>query len=158
MPALPANTRATIIPCMCYRDPKAAIAWLCKVFGFKKHYVVPDDAGGVIHAELSFGNGMMMLGPLTKGEWSKLIRQPSDLAGAETQCPCVIVKDADVIYRAVKKAGGEILLDIKDEHYGGRSFTCRDLEGHIWNFGTYDPWKAQKPKKKVAKRKATLAH
>jgi uncharacterized glyoxalase superfamily protein PhnB len=31
-------------------------------------------------------------------------------------------------------------LDIKDEDYGGRGFTCRDLEGHICNFGTYDPW------------------
>jgi len=24
--------------------------------------------------------------------------------------------------------------------YDRRGFTCRDLEGHIWNFGTYDPW------------------
>jgi uncharacterized glyoxalase superfamily protein PhnB len=24
---------------------------------------------------------------------------------------------------------------------GNRSFTGRDLEGHIWNFSTYDPWK-----------------
>ena len=25
---------------------------------------------------------------------------------------------------------------------GGRVYTCRDPEGHIWSFGTYDPWRA----------------
>jgi uncharacterized glyoxalase superfamily protein PhnB len=34
------------------------------------------------------------------------------------------------------------VLDIKDEDYGGRGFSYRDLEGHLWNFGTYDPWEA----------------
>jgi uncharacterized glyoxalase superfamily protein PhnB len=52
----------------------------------------------------------------------------------------LIASDADAIYARAKAAGAEILLDIKDEDYGGRGFTCRDREGHIWNFGTYDPW------------------
>jgi len=34
------------------------------------------------------------------------------------------------------------LIPIKDEEYGGRSFSCRDLEGHLWTIGTYDPWKS----------------
>jgi uncharacterized glyoxalase superfamily protein PhnB len=34
----------------------------------------------------------------------------------------------------------EIVMDIKDEDYGGRGFTCRHLEGHGWRFGTYDPF------------------
>ena len=24
--------------------------------------------------------------------------------------------------------------------YGGLGHTCRDIEGHIWTFGSYDPW------------------
>ena len=24
----------------------------------------------------------------------------------------------------------------------GRSYSCRDPEGHLWNFGTYNPWQA----------------
>ncbi len=24
--------------------------------------------------------------------------------------------------------------------YGGKAFTCRDPEGHVWNIGEYDPW------------------
>jgi uncharacterized glyoxalase superfamily protein PhnB len=38
-----------------------------------------------------------------------------------------------------------MLLDIRDMDYGGRAFTCRDLEGHIWHIGTYDPWEEPKP-------------
>jgi uncharacterized glyoxalase superfamily protein PhnB len=26
------------------------------------------------------------------------------------------------------------------QRYAGRGFTCRDLEGHVWTFGSYDPW------------------
>jgi uncharacterized glyoxalase superfamily protein PhnB len=37
-------------------------------------------------------------------------------------------------------AGAEMVLDIRDMDYGGRGFTWRDLEGHIWSIGTYDPW------------------
>jgi hypothetical protein len=37
----------------------------------------------------------------------------------------------------------EIVVEIKDEDYGGRGFTCRDIEGHLWNFCTYDPWDTQ---------------
>lgn len=31
-------------------------------------------------------------------------------------------------------------MDIKDEDYGGRGFTCRDILQHLWSFGTYDPF------------------
>ena len=69
-----------------------------------------------------------------------MIRQPDEIGGVETQSAYVIVDDADAIYASAKAAGAEILLDIRDADYGGRGFTCRDLEGHMWSFGTYDPW------------------
>ncbi|MCB1578405.1 MAG: glyoxalase, partial [Xanthomonadales bacterium] len=55
------NTVCTIIPALRYRDAPAAIEWLCKAFGFEKHGVYADDAGGIAHAQLTFGNGMIML-------------------------------------------------------------------------------------------------
>ncbi|MGH9859018.1 MAG: VOC family protein, partial [Candidatus Acidiferrales bacterium] len=56
------ETRATVIPCLRYQDAPAAIEWLCRVFGFEKHLVVPNPDGTIAHAQLSFGNGMIMLG------------------------------------------------------------------------------------------------
>ena len=51
-----------------------------------------------------------------------------------------MVSDADAYYARAKASGAEIILEIQDDDFGGRSYACRDPEGHIWNFGTYDPW------------------
>ena len=140
MPTLAKNTRATVIPCLRYRDAPAAIKWLCSTFGFEEQLVVPNPDGTIAHAQLRFGNGMIMLGSVVDSEYGRLIKQPDEIGGAETQSAYVIVSDADAIYQRAKAAGAEIVLDIKDEDYGGRGFTCRDLEGRLWTFGTYDPW------------------
>jgi uncharacterized glyoxalase superfamily protein PhnB len=26
------------------------------------------------------------------------------------------------------------------QDYGGGDYTCKDPEGNVWTFGTYDPW------------------
>jgi uncharacterized glyoxalase superfamily protein PhnB len=136
------DTKATVIPCLRYRDAPAAIEWLCSTFGFNKQAVYPNSDGTIAHAQLTFGNGMIMLGSAVDKatEWGKLIKQPDQIGGAETQSAYLIVADADVLYARAKAAGAEIVIDIKDEDYGGRGFSCRDIEGHLWSFGTYDPW------------------
>jgi uncharacterized glyoxalase superfamily protein PhnB len=53
------------------------------------------------------------------------------------------VDNADQVYARVKAAGAQILIDIEDADYGGRGFTCCDLEGHAWSIGTDDPWQEQ---------------
>jgi len=134
------QTNSTVIPCLRYRDAAAAIEWLCRAFGFEKQMVVPGEKGTIAHAQLSFGNGMIMLGSIGESPFNQLMAQPDEVGGRQTQCPYLVVADADAVYRQAKAAGAEIVLDIKDEDYGGRGFTCRDIEGHVWNFGTYDPW------------------
>src|ERR1700674_2037726 len=140
MPTNPQNTVSTVIPAMRYRDANAAIEWLCNAFGFEKHLVVPGENGTIAHAQLTFGNGMIMLGSIKDNEFNRLMKQPDEIGGAETQSAYVVVPDADAHYARGKAAGAEILIDIKDEGYGGRGYACRDLEGHIWYFGTYNPW------------------
>jgi uncharacterized glyoxalase superfamily protein PhnB len=139
------DTKATVIPSLRYRDAPAAIDWLCRVFGFDKHVVVPGENGTIIHAQLTFGNGMIMLGSVNDSAYGRFIKQPDEIGGAETRGVYVIVSDADAIYARAKAAGAQIVLDIKDEGYGGRGFTCRDLEGRLWSFGTYDPWAESEP-------------
>jgi uncharacterized glyoxalase superfamily protein PhnB len=141
---IPANALAsTIIPCLRYRDAPAAIDWLCKVAGFTKHAVYSNEDGTIAHAQLTLGGGMVMLSSVEDNSpFGQLMKQPQDIGGFETQTASVVVADADEVYARAKAAGAEILLDIKDEDYGGRGFTCRDLEGRIWTFGTYQPWLA----------------
>ena len=134
-----ASEPATIIPTMRYRDAPAAIEWLCKAFGFEKHLVVPGPDGTIAHAQLTFGNGMIMLGSARDDEFGRLVKLPADARGV-TQSAYIVVENTDQHYTRAKAAGAEIVMDIKDEDYGGRGYSCRDPEGHLWNFGTYDPW------------------
>lgn len=138
-----ADTRSTVIPCLRYRNALSAIDWLGEAFGFEKHAVYAD--GDIVHhAQMVFGNGMIMLGSADNGsEWGKRIAQPDEIGGRETQSACVIVADADAHYARAKAAGAVIVIDIADQDYGGRGYSCRDPEGHIWWFGSYDPWKTQ---------------
>jgi uncharacterized glyoxalase superfamily protein PhnB len=134
--------RSTILPSLRYRNALAAIDWLIRAFGFEKQavYLGPDNTT-VMHAQLTFGNGMIMLGSVTNGtESSALTAQPDEIGLRETQSPYLIVADADAIYATAKAAGAEMVLDIRDMDYGGKAFTCRDPEGHLWSIGTYDPW------------------
>lgn len=140
----PKRTRATVIPGLRYRDAPAAIEWLCRVFGFEKHLVVPGEGTTIAHAELSFGNGMIMLGSVVDSEFGRLMKQPDEIGGADTQSSYLIVNDADAVYARAKAAGAEIMIDITDADYGGRGFSCRDLEGHLWSVGTFDPWEPEK--------------
>jgi uncharacterized glyoxalase superfamily protein PhnB len=138
-----ADTISTIIPCLRYRDAHAAIDWLCRAFGFEKNAVYADG-DTVHHAQLTFGNGMIMLGSADdRSEWGKQIAQPQEIGLRETQSPCVIVADADAHYAQAKAAGAAIVMEIADQDYGGRGYSCRDPEGHLWWFGSYDPWKAE---------------
>ena len=134
------TTAATVIPTMRYNDAAAAIAWLCESFGFEKHLVVPGEDGTIVHAQLVFGNGMVMLGSARASEFDNLQKPPGALGDAVSQSPYIIVDDADKHYARAVAAGAEIVIEIKDEDYGGRDYSCRDPEGHVWNFGSYDPW------------------
>ena len=146
---------SSIIPVMRYRDAPAAIEWLCEVLGFEKQLVVPgppapgSNGGAIAHAQLRLGGGMVMIGSAVDSEYGRLMKQPEAVSGAETQSPYIVVPDADAVYAKVKAAGESggagwrILIDIKDEDYGGRGFTCADPEGHIWSVGSYDPWDAE---------------
>jgi len=129
MPAIAKQTRATVIPSLRYRNAPAAIDWLCQVFGFEKQLVVANPDGTIAHAQLSFGNGMIMLGSVADTEFGRLMKQPDEIGGAETQSSYVIVSDADLVYARAKAANAEIVREIKDEDYGGPLFTCRDPEG-----------------------------
>lgn len=130
---------AKIIPALRYVDAPAAIEWLCTAFGFEKHLVVPGEDDQIAHAQLTFRNSMIMLGSAREGEYDDLLIQPTD-AGAVTQSPYVIVDDVDAHYERASAAGAEIVMQPADQDYGGRLYICRDIERHLWNFGSYDPW------------------
>ena len=135
------NCKSTVIPAMRYRDAHKAIEWLVIAFGMEKKVVYDTPEGHVMHAELTFGNGMIMIGSVANGgEYSKLITQPDEIGGRSTQSICLVVSNATAIYESAKAAGADITQDLADMPYGGKAFGCKDFEGHLWSIGEYDPW------------------
>lgn len=125
---------------MHYRNAPDAIEWLCRVFGFEKHAVYSGPGDTIMHAELTLGGGMIMLGSVNETVSDRGMKLPAELGGAQTRGVSLIVKDADEVYARARTAGAKMVEDIEDKPYGGRSFACLDPEGHIWHVGTYDPW------------------
>lgn len=130
-------TAPNIYPCLRYENAPAAIAWLETAFGFKAHvvYVAPD--GSVVHAEMSHGAGMIMLGS-KKDDFIAT-------AGVGVQCIYLAIADVDAHCARAKAAGAKIVRDPNDTDYGSREYCALDIEGHFWSFGTYWPKATDKP-------------
>src|SRR5215813_6385749 len=152
------SSMSSIAVAMRYRDVAAASDWLCTAFGFQKHVVATGETGVVHYAQLTFDHAMLMLAPVRDTPLAKYMKQPDEIGGAETQSCYLLVSDADAHYAKAKASGAEIILEIQDDDFGGRSYACRDPEGHIWNFGTYDPWHGKRPGDLPAQRAVTERH
>lgn len=50
------------------------------------------------------------------------------------------MRDVDAHCARTRQAGARIVLEPADQEYGGRNYSCRAPEGHLWSFGSYDPW------------------
>ncbi|MFO0747937.1 MAG: VOC family protein [Myxococcota bacterium] len=135
---------ANVIPTLRYRDATKAIAWLCDAFGFERHAVYAD--GDVVHhAQLLVRSGdtrgMIMCSSARDDAFGKLQAPPIPGAPA-TQSAYIVVEDADLHHARAVAHGAVVVYPLTSEDYGGRGYSCRDPEGHLWNFGTYDPWAA----------------
>ena len=123
-----------------YQDAAAAIDWLCQAFGFEVRLRVEGDDGRIVHSELTYGEGILMVGQEDTGherDWKRLMRSPRSLAGACTQSIMFFVDDADA-HCALARANGARIVDEPSTHdYGedywaDRSYGALDPEGHMW--------------------------
>jgi uncharacterized glyoxalase superfamily protein PhnB len=119
----------TVFPALTYDDARAAVDFLKNAFGAEEHAVYTADDGAIRHAELSFGNGLIMFGP----------------AGDGTRVPAavyIVVDDPDAHHERARAAGAQIVRELHDTDYGSREYGAKDPEGNSWYFGTYQPFAA----------------
>lgn len=125
-----------------YRDPARAIDWLCRAFGFEIRLKVEGDDGRIVHSELEFGEGLVMVGG--EGSWASLpgrefAKSPRSLGGANSQSLMVYVDDVEAHCVRARAEGAVILhepttSDYGPEYWSDRGYACEDVEGHIWYF------------------------
>jgi uncharacterized glyoxalase superfamily protein PhnB len=123
-----------------YRDAAAAIDWLCNAFGFEVRIKVEGDNGRIEHSELTYGEGLIMVGqedPQSTRSWKARMRSPASLAGAGTQSLMFFVDDAEAHCAHARTRGANIVEepathDYGAEHWADRSYGALDPEGHLW--------------------------
>src|SRR6202012_4057486 len=99
------DCKSAVIPGMRYHDCLAAIEWLCTALGFEKQAVYMGEGKSVMHAQLIFGNGMIMLGSASnRSDYSKYAAMPDELGGREIRSVSLIVSDCDAAYAQAKAA------------------------------------------------------
>lgn len=126
----PAMEHPTVFPSLVYDDASAAIEFLLSAFGAERHAVYGKD-GAVQHAELRFGNGIVMFGSPGLG---------AEATRGRGGGIYVVVADADAHCARARDAGAEIVRDPMNTDYGSREYSARDPEGNVWHFGTYQPF------------------
>jgi len=130
-----------------YENPKAAIDWLCKAFGFEVRLLVEGEGGRVEHSELQFDDGLVMVGTASTGNaanpakeaWQKFYASPKSIGGKTTQGLAVFVDDVDAHCDRARAAGAQIIRepmtnDYGDDYWADRSYGALDPEGHLWWF------------------------
>ena len=112
-----------------YRDPRAALAWLEKAFGFEVTMLLETAEGEVAHSQMNYGASIIMVG----SEWSADHQSPVSVNGRNTQAVHIQIDgDVDAHYQRARDAGAVIVAELEDQFYGDRTYRCRDPEGHIW--------------------------
>jgi uncharacterized glyoxalase superfamily protein PhnB len=129
--AASAPRRPAFIPAVMYQDSRAALIWLRDAFGFEMSEVLTDSKGQIAHAEMTHGDGVVMIG----GEWAEWAKSPASIGGKNTQRIHVrLERDIDKHCEHARKSGAFILMEPADQFYGDRTYSARDLEGHYWTF------------------------
>jgi uncharacterized glyoxalase superfamily protein PhnB len=124
-----------VYPRLAYRDERAALEYLVRVFRFVEHRearMEPDDEKGWgMLAWLHTGNGVVMIGR----ENADVHRIHSPLTSGITSVQMMVkVHDVDAHHAHAMAEGADITMELEDAFYGERRYEATDLEGHRWHF------------------------
>jgi uncharacterized glyoxalase superfamily protein PhnB len=123
-----------------YKDPARAIDWLCAAFGFEVRIKVEGEGGRIEHSELTYGDGLIMVGGDAEAKGKHPFRRsPKDVGGGNTQSVMVFVDDCDAHCAHARSHGAEIVMEPETHDFGAdywtdRTYEAIDLEGHHWWF------------------------
>ncbi|QLY33640.1 VOC family protein [Nocardia huaxiensis] len=110
-----------------------AIDFYKRVFGAAERFRMPGPDGKVIHAELQFGDSVLMLGEPAP---ELGILDPKGVGGTPVTL-YTYVEDCDAVHAAAVAAGAKDLRAPTTEFYGDRVATFEDPWGHRWSVATH---------------------
>ncbi|SDT59464.1 PhnB protein [Streptomyces sp. TLI_053] len=131
---VPERYRYAVVPHILVEDAAAAIDFYRRAFGARQDVRIDAPGGGVLHAEISIGASVLMLGDA--GGDGAPFTAPAALGGTSVALH-VYVPDVDALTARAEAAGAEILQPPTDQFHGDRTAVLRDPSGHLWIFLTH---------------------
>ncbi|WP_330296119.1 VOC family protein [Streptomyces sp. NBC_00503] len=137
-PVIPERYRHAVVPHIMVDDAAAAIAFYERAFGAREEFRLDAPGGGVLHAEISIGPSVLMLGDASvEATGAGPFAAPAALGGGTSVTLHVFVADVDALAERAEAAGAQILQPPTDMFHGDRTVILRDPSGHMWVFLTH---------------------
>ncbi|MEV5164565.1 VOC family protein [Streptomyces werraensis] len=136
--AIPARYRYAVVPHIMVDDAAAAIDFYRRAFGAREDFRLEAPGGGVLHAEITIGRSVLMLGDASVKEAEDAsFTAPAFLSGGTSVTLHVFVPDVDALAARAEAEGAEVLQPPTDMFHGDRTAILRDPSGHLWVFLTH---------------------
>lgn len=124
----------SVTPHLVTRSAAQAIDFYKQAFGAIERYRMPGPGGTIMHAEITIGDSIVML-----GEESPMCPEnkcPASLGGSATTIS-LYVPDADKAFDRAVKAGAKAVMPVTDMFWGDRYGMVSDPSGHRWAIMTH---------------------
>jgi PhnB protein len=123
----------SVTPSIIVRRAADAIDFYKRAFGAEEVSRMAGPDGSVMHAELRFGDSMVMLGEENE-QWGT--KSPLSTNGLPVSLH-LYVDDADAVYAKALEAGATVRYPIEDAFWGDRYGKVADPFGHEWGIATH---------------------
>jgi PhnB protein len=123
-----------ITPYLVVQGAAQAIEFYKKAFGATERMRMPRPDGKVAHAELQFGDSVVMLADEVP-EMGFL--GPKSGGGPPPVSILLYTEDVDATYQRAVAAGATATRPVADQFYGDRSGVITDPFGHVWSIATH---------------------
>lgn len=116
----------TVTPYVMVTGIGEVIEFAKQAFDAKERYMMKDDTGHVVHAEILIEDSVLMLAEAKPPDWPS---QPVSFY--------LYVPNCDAIYKKALEAGARSIMEPADQFYGDRHGGVKDTSGNSWWIATH---------------------
>jgi PhnB protein len=123
----------SVTPYLIIKDAARAIDFYTRAFGAKETVRMPNESGGIMHAEIKIGDSTIMM---SDENLERNYRGPTSIGGSPVSI-MLYVEDVDATYQRAVDAGATPEQPVETQFYGDRMGGVADPFGYKWWIGTH---------------------
>lgn len=134
---------AWLNPSLTVRDVEKALDFYQRAFGFKAKESMKGPDGKIMHAEMTYNDAVIMMGP--EGAFGNPCKSPASSGVLPPITLYFYCEDVEALFKKATAAGAKVIMPPENMFWGDRMCRLSDPEGYYWGFATnvadFDPSK-----------------